>query len=360
MKKIIILVAIFIGIVCSAWAQNDAFPVRGFCISAPTPEELNDFIKFVDEELASRQINMLILRVDYNYQFESHPELRDKSALSKADVKKLVDVCRKQNIRLIPQINLLGHQSWAGKIGKLLEVYPEFDETPGVKIPEKYVWPNAEGLYCKSYCPLHPELHRILFELIDEICDVFESDAFHAGMDEVFYIGHESCPRCNGLDKAELFAGEVNRIRNHLAEKNRKLWIWGDRLIDGKTTGIGMWEASMNNTCRAIDLIAKDVMICDWHYDRPDQTAVYFAMKGFNVVTCPWNNPAVAAVQVQDMFRFRESATPEMKDRFQGMLQTVWTGVGPFLKEFYSSKQSDDKTTSNCFRATFNTIHKKN
>lgn len=121
-----------------------------------------------------------------------------------------------------------------------------------------------------------------------------------------------------------------------------------------------MWEASMNNTCRAIDLIAKDVMICDWHYDRPDQTAVYFAMKGFNVVTCPWNNPAVAAVQVQDMFRFRESATPEMKDRFQGMLQTVWTGVGPFLKEFYSSKQSDDKTTSNCFRATFNTIHKKN
>lgn len=36
--------------------------------------------------------------------------------------------------------------------------------------------------------------------------------------------------------------------------------IWGDRLIDGKTTGIGAWEASMNNTYRAIDLIPKDVL----------------------------------------------------------------------------------------------------
>jgi N-acetyl-beta-hexosaminidase len=343
-----------------ACAQNEALPIRGFCITAPTPDELNDFIKFVNEELAPRKVNTLILRVDYNYQFQTHPELRDDISLSKTDVKRLVDVCKKQNIQLIPQINMLGHQSWAGNVGKLLEVYPEFDETPNIKMPAKYVWPNSDGLYCKSYCPIHPELHSILFDLIDEICDVFESDNFHAGMDEVFYIGHENCPRCNGLDKAKLFAGEVNKIKNHLAEKNRKLWIWGDRLIDGKTTGIGMWEASMNNTHQAIDLIDKDVLICDWHYDHPDQTAVYFAMKGFKVVTCPWNKPEVATAQVKDTFHFRQSATPEMKERFQGIIQTVWSGVGPFLKEFYNNKQSDGNTTSNCFLSTYNTINRIN
>jgi hypothetical protein len=70
--------------------------------------------------------------------------------------------------------------------------------------------------------------------LFDEAPLTFESDAYHAGMDEVFYIGDDKCPRCSGRNKAELSAGVVNAIRNHLALKNRQLWIWSDRLIDGK------------------------------------------------------------------------------------------------------------------------------
>lgn len=338
---------------------DKALPVRGFCIAAPQTGEVDAFVRFIAEELAPRNVNTLILRVDYNYQYESHPELRNVSALSKAEVKQMVDVCRKNQIRIIPQVNLLGHQSWATGLENLLKIYPQFDETPEVKMPEKYKWPNADGLYCKSYCPLHPDLHKIVFELVDEICDAFETDAFHAGMDEVFYIGEDKCPRCSGKDKAELFAGEVNLIRNHLTLKNRQLWIWGDRLIDGKTTGIGEWEASMNTTYRAIDLIAKDVMICDWHYERPDQTAVYFATKGLSVVTCPWRNPENAVKQTQDMFRYRASVTPEMKDRFQGMMQTIWSGNKPFLDEFYGRK-TDAKdgvnTQANCFKAMMSEI----
>jgi len=249
-----------------------------------------------------------------------------------------VMVCQKHGIRIIPQINLLGHQSWAGSTGNLLKVYPEFDETPSVKMPENYKWPNEDGLYCKSYCPLHPGVHEIVFDIMDELLDVFEASDFHAGMDEVFYIGEEECPRCAGRDKAELFAGEVWRIRNHLAEKERNLWIWGDRLLDGKTTGLGMWEASMNNTHRAIDMIPKDVFICDWHYERADKTAVYFAMKGLKVATCPWRDPEVARIQVQDMIGFRNTATPEMKKNFQGIILTYWSSAESFMNNFYDGK----------------------
>jgi len=341
--------------VFSQSSSENTLPVRGFCIGAPNPTEVEPFIRFISEELAPRKVNTLILRIDYNYRYERRPELGDSLALSKAEVKRLVDVCRRNQIRIVPQINLLGHQSWANTPGKLLKVYPQFDETPQVKMPEKYEWPNADGLYCKSYCPLHPEVHQIIFDVIDEICDVFETDAFHAGMDEVFYIGDDKCPRCSGRDKAELFAGEVNLIRNHLALKKRQLWIWGDRLIDGKTTGMGMWEASMNNTYRAIDLISKDVMICDWHYERPDQTAVYFATKGFNVATCPWRDPENAIKQTQDMFRYRASVTPEMKDRFQGMVQTIWSGTGQFMDEFYGRK-TDTKEGPNSQTKTFKAL----
>ena len=338
---------------------DNILPVRGFCIAAPQPDEVDEFIKFIDEELTPRSVNTLILRVDYNYQYESHPELRDSIALSKKEAKRLVEVCTKNNIRIIPQVNLLGHQSWAGRTENLLKVYPEFDETPLVKMPEKYVWPNADGLYCKSYCPLHPDVHQIVFDLVDEICDAFEADAFHAGMDEVFYIGEKQCPRCSGRDKAELFAGEVRIIRDHLAMEGRKLWIWGDRLLDGKTTGLGEWEASYNNTHRAVDMIPKDVIICDWHYERPDQTPVYFAMKGLSVVTCPWRNPGNAVLQVQDMVKFRDHSTPEMKERFMGMVQTVWSGAGQFLGSYYGRRQETSPNTPvNCFKALYSEIQK--
>jgi hypothetical protein len=364
MKKYIVFLSL---LYCAVYAMgqkvnpqaDEPFPVRGFCIASPHSADMKDFIRFVEEELAPRKVNTLILRVDFNYQYKSHPELRDSSALSETEVKKLVTICRKYNIRIIPQINLLGHQSWAGKIYNLLKVYPQFDETPYLAMPDKYVWPNPDGLYCKSYCPLHPDLHKVVFDLVDEICNVFKADAFHAGMDEVFYIGHDSCSRCAGHDKAELFAGEVWAIRNHLQEKGRQLWIWGDRLIDGRTTGLGMWEASYNNTYRAVDMVPKDIVICDWHYERADQTAVYFAMKGLTVVTCPYRMPEVAVMQADDMVRFRQTATPEMKERFAGIVQTVWSPASSFLKSYYNENNTDPvkyNTPQNSFRTLFQHI----
>jgi hypothetical protein len=332
-------------------------PVRGFCIAAPRPVDLDGFIAFIDAELAPRHVNTLILRVDYDYQFQSRPEMADKGGLSREDTKKLVAVCKKDNIHLVPLIDLLGHQSYGSNLGALLRVHPEFDETPQVKMPEHYEWPNPDKLYCKSYCPLHPKVHEVLFALIDELCDDFEADAFHAGMDEVFYIGESNCPRCAGKDKAQLFAGEVWAIRDHLREKGRSLWIWGDRLLDGNSTGMGEWEASQNGTSRAIDLVPKDVILCDWHYERPDPTPAYFAIKGFKVVSCPWKSSAPAIQQADDMARWRKTVPLEMKDRFQGVVQTVWTSAAAFLDRDYKG-DSTQTNSWNCFKAMFDEIAK--
>jgi hypothetical protein len=344
---------------------DSLFIIRGLAIAAPEPSNLDSFVTFIQQELAPRKANTLLLRVDYRYQYKSHPELVDSGALSEKEVKKIVAACKKNAIRIIPQINLLGHQSWANRTEKLLAVYPQFDETPHVKMPEKYVWPNPDGLYCKSYCPLHPEVHKVVFDLVDEICTVFETDAFHAGMDEVFYLGDDKCPRCSGMDKAELFAGEVRKIRDHLASQKKELWIWGDRLLDGKTTGYGMWEASFNNTHRAIDMIPKDVVICDWHYERPDKSPVYFAMKGLRVITCSWRKPEVAVAQVNDMLMFRQQATSQMKNRFYGVMETVWSGVSSFLNGYYGknvqagNKQAgNNNTQENCFKALFDQVNR--
>lgn len=342
MRSIFLLIICVCTMQMQSMAQTDAnkidtvLPTRGIAMAAPSPGNLNLFLKFIEEELAPAHFNLLILRIDWNYDYKSHPELKDPNPLTEPDIKKIVAACKKHAIRLAPQINLLGHQSWAKTTYALLREYPQFDETPHVNTADYTGWPNPDGLYCKSYCPLHPDVHKVVFALVDELMDVCEAELFHAGMDEVFYIGDDKCPRCSGRDKAELYAGEVTKIQNHLALNERRLMIWGDRLIDGKTTGIGEWEASMNNTHKAIDLIPKDVFICDWHYERPDQTSVLFAMKGFDVATCPWRNPELAAIQTEDMIRFRKNAAPATAKHFQGIIATVWSGADSFLKNYYN------------------------
>ncbi len=126
------LIPLFITFCFTTFSQsgseklNNIMPIRGFCIAAPQPDDLEEFVKFIDE-------------------------------------------------------------------------------TPDVKMPEKYVWPNDDGLYCKSYCPLHPELHKVVFTVVDEICDVFEADAFHAGMDE----GDNNPVKC-----FRALYDEINRLIN--------------------------------------------------------------------------------------------------------------------------------------------------
>lgn len=154
------------------------------------------------------------------------PELADPDGWNRSLAGRLAALCREKGIRLVPLINLLGHQSWHGKAGKLLQVYPQFDEKPRVKLPENYVWPNPDRLYCKSYCPNHPEVHDVVFDCVDEVVEAFGATDFHAGLDEVFDLADTDCPRCGGLDPAEVFAGEVNRIAAHLRRKGVRLWMW--------------------------------------------------------------------------------------------------------------------------------------
>jgi hypothetical protein len=321
-------------------AARAELPHKGLAIASPPPKQLERFITFVETHLAPAGLNLLVLRVDYDFEYTSHPELRSENPLSREQVGKLVAMGQRHGIRIIPQFNLLGHQSWASEEGLLLQKYPEFDETPHVKMPEEYAWPNEDGLYCKSYCPLHPEVHGVVFALVDELVAAFEADAFHAGMDEVFYIADEKCPRCSGKDPAQLFADEVTRIRDHLAKTGVELWIWGDRLIDGVTTGIGEWEAAINDTHRAIDLIPRDVVINDWHYERAEPTAALFSIKGLRVLSASWHKPEVALEQQRQALTFRAHSHPDLAERHLGVMHTWWSGAERFM-DLYEGKGLD-------------------
>jgi Glycosyl hydrolase family 20, catalytic domain len=322
-------------------------PLRGLHLMAPAAEDVPLAVRFIQEALPKEGVNVLVLEFDYRYQFTKRPEVAEPGALSADDVKQLAAACKEAGVRLIPQINLLGHQSWAKNTGALLRAHPEFDETPG-----KY--PQNEGIYCRSYCPLHPQVHDVLFDLIDELADAAGADAFHVGMDEVFLLGEDDCPRCKGKDKAQLFAQEVRLLHDHLAQTKRTMWMWGDRFLDGETTGIGKWEASIIKTHPAIDMVPKDIVICDWHYDRALPTTEHFAIEGFPTLACPWRRPDVALAQLDAIRRVRSHATDAITNRMQGVLQTTWTGIAPFAKAYFGEAAPGNvQEALSCFRALF-------
>ena len=322
------MLRISFALLCAAGSAAQSFPVRGIHLAAPQPDEIALAERFIREALPKEGVNTLVLELNYRYQFSKHPEVVDANALSPDDLKHLATASRTAGVRLIPMINLLGHQSWAKNTFGLLRGHPEFDETPG-----KY--PANEGIYCRSYCPLHPQLHGVIFDLMDELLDVTGANAFHVGMDEVFLLGEDDCPRCKGKNKAELFAGEVRALRDHLAAANRTMWIWGDRFIDGETTGIGKWEASANGTAAALRAVPKDIVISDWHYEVAHPTALYFALEGFRVVSSPWRRSSVALRQLDLLRLARMNSTPAVAARLEGMLHTTWCGFGAFAKAYF-------------------------
>ncbi len=346
---------------CFTQETENILPVRALLLGAPDKEDLPLFMKFISEALPREDINVLVVRFRYKYQFGSHPELADSGALSKEEVKQILHACKDAGIKLIPKMNFLGHQSDRRKVNPLLREYPEFDETPQFQLPVPYVWPNENNFYCKSYCPSHPDLHPILFSLMDELIEVCEAEAFHVGMDEVFYLAESQCPRCRGRDKAELFAEEVTRLHNHLQSKNIEMWMWGDRFLDGKTTGLGMWEASMNTTSRAIDLVPKDIMICDWHYRQAPPTPGYFALKGFNVLACPHTDSKVALAQFEHIIQVKENSNRIIRSRLKGVFQTSWGNSGDFIRAYYGEESDEGSIKcAECFKTLFKAVREIN
>jgi len=237
--------------------------------------------------LAALGVDVLVLEVDYNFAFVSHPELRRGGAPITAEgARRLADACRGHGIRLIPEFQCLGHQSWEGETFPLLTVYPQFDLTPGA-------YPGNQGIYCREWDPLNPEVNRIVFALMDEILEAFGADALHVGMDEVFLLGSGQSPSTKGKDPGQLFAKAVNDVHGHVVgRRGKEMLMWGDRLFDGRGHDFGEWESSLNGTAAAIDEIPRDIIVCPWHYKERDAypSIPMFLEKGFRVLPAGWND----------------------------------------------------------------------
>lgn len=321
MKINLIIIIILLITGCSNYSKKKYWKALHL-LHYNNDEKLNE-LELQIPSLAEMGINRIILEVDYHFDFKTHPELRQtQNPITVEGAKNFTKLCRKNGIEIIPLFQCVGHQSWAEETFKLLEVYPELDLTPNA-------FQNNKGIYCREWDVLNPKVNEIVFPLMGEIIDAFDAKALHVGMDEVFLLGSDQSPSTKGKDPAKLYAKAVNEIYEYLRnEKNVEMLMWGDRLIDASKINYGEWESSKNGTASAIDIIPKDIIICDWHYENLEEytnlqikeysSVKMFLNKGFRVLPTSWK-------KVESMSSLLTYSLNLHHPKMLGHLFTVWS-----------------------------------
>ncbi len=311
--------ALAAGAALCADAPDGGWKSRAIAISAPAKADVERFNAFVRDTLAPAGVDTIVLLVRYRYAFKSHPECAAENPLSADDARAIRAACDAAGIRLIPDMNLFGHQGSATKPDQLLKAHPEFDETPDKK--------TLIRNYCRSLCPSHPDALPIVSDLAIELAAAFGADTIHIGCDEVFEIGH--CPRCRDTPTATLYANWVNGLARKLKEKGVGTMIWGDRLLNAKDTGYGVWEASDNGTHTALSLLDPGIDICDWHYEvRPAYPSVeIFEKAGRKYYLCFWKNGNAAK-------KFLAYAAARDCGGCLGIMLTTWHSCAEVMDAF--------------------------
>ncbi len=323
--KIVFILFLVLMAACSR-EKNPALPEAGKWVGIHlldyTSDSLLVQLALQIPSLAKKGINLIFLEVDYSFEFQSDPDLRlGTEYITREGAQKFAAVCKKSGIRIVPEFQSFGHQSWANKTFPLLTKYPELDMTPGA-------FPDNEAIYCREWDPTNPRVNEIVFPMIDEIVAAFEADAIHLGMDELFLISSEKSPSTFGKDPAKIFAQVVNEFHDHFVKKQGlEMFIWADRLIDGEKYKYGEWESSLNGTAAAIDMIPKDIIMCDWHYEPMESypSVPMFLEKGFRVLPCSFRKDDAIEALIKYSYKIDH---PNML----GHLFTTWGRRDSLLK----------------------------
>jgi len=256
------------------------------------------------------KFNYIVLEPWAVFRSERHPWISwPEAKMTKTEIRRLVAVGRDLGVTLVPQFASLGHAS-GSRAGSLkhpvLDLHPEYEP-----LYEPGGW---------NWCISNPETQRVIRDVILELLEVFDHPPYiHLGCDE----GQPpTCPECRKRPYGELCSEHIANLAAFAKEHGARAMIWGDMLLkEGDARWQGYIATGSDETARMVDLLPKDVVICDWQYgnqekakDKSWPSFRHFAEKGFPVVACPWEN----------YWSMRPIADAVSKVCGFGFLETTW------------------------------------
>lgn len=236
---------------------------------------------------ALMKFNYVVLEPWGMYTSEKHPWWSWPGAkMTRSEVRRLVALGQDLGVTLIPQIAAFGHAG-ASRTSTLkhsvLDLHPEYEP-----LFEPGGW---------NWCLTNPETQKVLRELMIELLEDFGHPPFiHLGCDEA---QPPTCPDCRKRPYGELVCAHIADLAAFAKANGAQAMIWHDMLLDRTDPAWkGFVACGSKDTARLVDLLPKDVIVCDWQYSYGDMkearrdwpTMRHFNKKGFAVVGCPWMN----------------------------------------------------------------------
>lgn len=270
--------------------------MRGYRVFLPGRDGIDKFKQMIDM-LVYYKYNFIILEIGGAMEYKKHPEINeawvefcndvrrysgrsneiqhqmydwekdsihcdngDGSFISQEACREIASYCRERGIEVIPEEPTLSHSDY------ICLAHREIREREGDEYPD-------------TYCPSNPKSYELVFDLIDEVLDVFNPRYLNIGHDEVYSIG--VCPKCRGKNPVDLYVSDITKIHDYLASNGVKTMMWGEKLLNvvneqGQNWGgaehlktdieTGESYVYIPALYKCADKLPRDIIMLDWYW----------------------------------------------------------------------------------------------
>ncbi len=270
--------------------------IRGVHFALPNKDQLSFMENLIKYVFVPNHYNMLYLQLSGAMRYKKFPEINEewvrvneeyedgngpmpahygfigKDIWEHEEVSSLCSLFESYGIEVVPEIQAFGHAQY------ITCAYPEVAEKKeeakqlALDIGAGDLTPSTE--FYHVMCPNHSRYYEILFGIIDEVIETVKPKRFiHMGHDEIHNYGF--CPACEGMEKSDILAKEINTLNSYIKEKGFKMMIWGD-----------MVQHQYYSTPSAINKLDKDIIMLDfiWYFHTDEDTEDNLLSHGFKVI----------------------------------------------------------------------------
>lgn len=239
--------------------SEGGFDIRGLMLDPARQTERHEFYFDLLPQLAAWGFNTLwwhfVDNEGFRLKIDSRPELTSAWSFTKPEMRRLIEQAEELGIDVVPEVEALGH---AGFVTRL----PEYREIA-----------IGSSAWLQAIRPCHPESLSLLRDVIGEVAELFPSESFHAGLDEVDLSACAAEGGARGKPRWWMFARHARAVHEIVTGCGKRMIMWADHI---------------EHDPELLDELPRDIVLCHWQYGEVRPDAIRRSLDaGFEVITAP-------------------------------------------------------------------------